>query len=104
MSWWEAFAEEDAQALATAQHEAVLERMTCECGWEGIPIDHPRISPLMCGCCLKGLPGTERDKKTARCPVCNSVRLTPDEQACLECDWPDVVQSEPTTENPEDLD
>jgi hypothetical protein len=79
--------------------------MNCpNCGWTGPEdrlIAHPRITPLCCPRCLHGVPGTERDLDVPQCPECGSARLTPDNLACLDCDWP--IQSEPTTENPEDL-
>lgn len=105
MKWWDKYREED-----EASPEAVVvvkERMDCpSCGWSGVPIDHPKIPVLCCGQCLAGIPGTDRELALPQCPECGTIRLTPDGRACLECDWPDIGidRSEPTTENPEDLD
>lgn len=101
--WWEKYQEEDQAKTAVAAE--IRERMECpSCGWSGVPIDHPRIHMLCCGSCLRGIPGTERKLLLPQCPECGTIRLTPDGNACLECDWPDVAPDpEPTTENPEDL-
>jgi len=78
-----------------------------KCDWAGTDdrlIDHPKIEYLLCPVCLCAIPGTFRRLDCPHCPECGSARMTQDGKACLDCDWPEVeIQSEPTTENPEDL-
>lgn len=103
--WYDKYTEEE--AAATPFDELSVKPVTCgHCGWKGNEarlIDHSRIPCLLCPCCLTEIPGT-RKTDMPTCPECGSLRLTPDNLACLECDWPEAeIQSEPTTENPEDL-
>ena len=104
MNWWDEYANEPIEDVEVAP----VEPASCKrCGWDGDTgrlIDHPRIPTLVCPRCLHSIPGTERKLNVPQCPECSSVRLTPDNKACLDCEWPELeIRSEPTTENPEDL-
>ena len=89
-NWWDQYSAED-----VVEVEEVKEEMDCKsCSWSGVPIDHLKIPFLLCGRCLKRIPGTRRELELPQCPMCGTIRLTSDGNACLECDWPDVEELE----------
>lgn len=100
--WWDQYNEE--APVVDEFRPSALTAQCAKCEWTGVPIDHPRMSHLLCARCLANIPGTSRALNLPSCPECASTRLTPDGKACLTCNWPEKeIESEPTTENPEDL-
>ena len=100
MNWWDQYTDQPIEDVEVAPVEPV----SCEhCDWDGDTgrlINHSKIPTLCCPQCLHSIPGTERKLDVPQCPSCGSTRLTSDGKACCHCDWPDVIQSEPTEDLP----